>query len=757
MANEFKVKKGLLVDGTGTVLDVQGTQGQLFSVTDSLTGDLFSVSDISGIPILNVNSSGVVSIEGAQVPTGTGTANKLTKWNSAGTGLEDTNISVVVSGATRQYTINGGQTGSGINLLTLNKDTGGASDRSIMFRIGTTQNDIVSDANSDTGELRFRLPIADGTESSVLVLNSNGNATFAGDVIMSKDAGPTLNMNTNTSGNTSKILLHEGTTSSPANGASIRYDGSANTFKIGVGSNVDTTRLTIDRGTGLATFANNVLAEGGEITVKDTGTENAMFRAYATGTGYAGIIMDASNGDGSGSDYFTLRQLNNLQVEFNTRANAGNTLFYSKGALNLTQDGANSTFAGNVLLGDDKNLDFGASTDFRIVHDSSTNVNHVSSKLDRQLSLNANNINITNQANTENMARFIADAEVKLFYDNVQKFQTTSTGVEVSGAVTWTGGSSTNANTAYGWGDHASGGYAPGNHAHSGYIASNGNDTVDGDTTWEDGHYIALGNDGDFRIYHDGSNNHIRNYKHGANSSLQSESSMGSLHTCVGWGGSNGYANLYYNGSQKLITVSGGVSVTGTVVASSNIGNLNSSSDIGQQMEYGDANVATLRCDANRWRVYMGGSGNSQETLTVTETGRVGVKDSSPDYTLDVDGNVSGISIYASHDIAAYSDKRVKKDIETIPNALDKVSKLRGVTFKRTDEGSSDKIHMGVIAQEVQEIIPEVVTARESDGHLSVAYANMVGLLIESVKDLKAEIDELKKCGKCDNCNCKNK
>ena len=64
MANEFKVKKGLIVDGTNTVLDIQGTQGQLFSVTDSLTGDLFSVSDISGVPILNVNSSGLVDIDG---------------------------------------------------------------------------------------------------------------------------------------------------------------------------------------------------------------------------------------------------------------------------------------------------------------------------------------------------------------------------------------------------------------------------------------------------------------------------------------------------------------------------------------------------------------------------------------------------------------------------------------------------------------------------------------------------------------------
>ena len=64
MANEFKVKKGLIVDGSNTVLDIQGTQGQLFSVTDSLTGDLFSVSDVSGIPILNVNSSSAVDIDG---------------------------------------------------------------------------------------------------------------------------------------------------------------------------------------------------------------------------------------------------------------------------------------------------------------------------------------------------------------------------------------------------------------------------------------------------------------------------------------------------------------------------------------------------------------------------------------------------------------------------------------------------------------------------------------------------------------------
>ena len=67
MANEFKVKKGLIVQGSGssgdnTILDVQGNQGQLFSITDSLEGTLFTVSDISGIPILDVNSNEIVKI-----------------------------------------------------------------------------------------------------------------------------------------------------------------------------------------------------------------------------------------------------------------------------------------------------------------------------------------------------------------------------------------------------------------------------------------------------------------------------------------------------------------------------------------------------------------------------------------------------------------------------------------------------------------------------------------------------------------------
>jgi len=66
MANEFKIKKGLIVTGAsgGTVVDIQGSQGQLFSVTDDLSGSIFAVSDISGVPILDVNSSSTVNVDG---------------------------------------------------------------------------------------------------------------------------------------------------------------------------------------------------------------------------------------------------------------------------------------------------------------------------------------------------------------------------------------------------------------------------------------------------------------------------------------------------------------------------------------------------------------------------------------------------------------------------------------------------------------------------------------------------------------------
>lgn len=111
--------------------------------------------------------------------------------------------------------------------------------------------------------------------------------------------------------------------------------------------------------------------------------------------------------------------------------------------------------------------------------------------------------------------------------------------------------------------------------------------------------------------------------------------------------------------------------------------------------------------------------------------------------------------IRATDNITGYysSDSRLKENIINIPDALDKVSMLKGVMFDWTDEhikerGGEDgyfvkKRDTGLIAQDVQHILPEIVR-KKKDGYLGIQYDKIVGLLVESIKELKAEVEELK-------------
>jgi hypothetical protein len=114
-------------------------------------------------------------------------------------------------------------------------------------------------------------------------------------------------------------------------------------------------------------------------------------------------------------------------------------------------------------------------------------------------------------------------------------------------------------------------------------------------------------------------------------------------------------------------------------------------------------------------------------------------------------GNRTGGAVHTLHsngtftatgDVVAYSDRRVKENIETIEDALGKVTRLRGVTYNRTDkEDKTQKI--GVIAQEIQEVLPQVVFEQE-DGMLGVSYGNITAVLIEAIKEQQTQIEELK-------------
>lgn len=117
-----------------------------------------------------------------------------------------------------------------------------------------------------------------------------------------------------------------------------------------------------------------------------------------------------------------------------------------------------------------------------------------------------------------------------------------------------------------------------------------------------------------------------------------------------------------------------------------------------------------------------------------TTGGNVGVGTSSPSYTLHVDGY-----IYATSEIAAFSDARKKEDVVSIENALEKVHMLRGVYYTNS---KTTKRGIGVIAQEIERVLPEVVLT-DAEGFKSVAYGNIVGVLIEAVKELSMQNTEL--------------
>lgn len=98
--------------------------------------------------------------------------------------------------------------------------------------------------------------------------------------------------------------------------------------------------------------------------------------------------------------------------------------------------------------------------------------------------------------------------------------------------------------------------------------------------------------------------------------------------------------------------------------------------------------------------------------------------------------------LVCSGNLTAYSDVRLKTDIQVIPDALAKVVALRGVTYERVDGGGRQT---GVIAQEVQAVLPEAITVGADDQQtLSVAYGNLVGLLIEAIKELDAKVEALR-------------
>ena len=374
------------------------------------------------------------------------------------------------------------------------------------------------------------------------------------------------------------------------------------------------------------------------------------------------------------------------------------------------------TLNNNLDMQDNDKILIGAGDDLQIYHDGSH------SYIDHQ---GTGNLYITH--GSETMITANADGAVQLRYDNNIKFATKSDGVDITGELQC---DSLDVDGA---------------------ADITGTVTLHGNLDLQDSDQILLGTSDDLQIYHDGSHSRIKDSGTGFLILSGNEvhiQNAATTETCAKFK-QDAEVELYYDNSAKLVTKTDGVDITGELQCDSL--DVDGNSNLAGDVDFvGDTYSAVWDKSANRLKfndnAYIALGTGADATLYVNGShayfdlhagiGNFYIRDGTTTrFTFDDGGDFT-----ATGNVTAYSDVTLKENIETIPNALDKVLRLRGVEYDRIDR---EEHQIGVIAQEIEEVIPEVVITNE-EGIKSVAYGNLVGLLIESVKELKAEVNDLK-------------
>ena len=603
-------------------LDVQGSQGQLFSVTDDLSGDIFSVADISGVPIMNVNSDGTSYFDGNVSITGNiSAANLGTAASSAATDF----VAVTGDTMTGQLSIN--KTGSSqiaVNSRAYfgthydNNDVwiyGGPGDNILLGGgIGNIQNDV----NVGNGDLI--VPNGDvgiGTTDPDSKLHvKEGNITIEGY-------------------NTSRYLRFVEPDGS-FQGGYVNYDGVSNILKIGVHNANDTNtvndtnaisipRSSGDVGIGTDSPRGKLDVNSGEVYVTTPNGMDALkisdadvkIGDYDDANGYAFLHLDTEF-------KFTTDSTEAMRIAQNGKVGIGTTAPGSRlDVKSPTGDGVDIFRVLSATTG---------SSIFRVYATTGVGGGLAS---------------VFDQTGAE---------KVRLYSTGDSYFNGGNVGI-----------GETNPGKKLQINSTSAGEYDGGNSSNAG------------------GTHLLLKSDGD------------------TSRTLMSGPSI-VFATPANTDGTNVWA------TSRLL---GSPAAAGSARGTFSIQVRDLYDPLG---------------DGTSW--------NWRTALTAINTGNVGIGQTNPStYKLDVTG-----TIRATGDVIAYSDIRVKENIKTIDNALDKVKALRGVEYNKIDNPEKS---IGVIAQEIEEVIPEVV--REDDqGMKSVAYGNITAVLIEAIKEQQKQIDELK-------------
>lgn len=368
MANEFKVRKGLIVHGSGsTILDVRGSQGQLFSVTDSLSGSLFGISDISGIPIFEVFSDDTIKLgthgsEAIIVSGSTATVSGSFSGSFVGDGSSLTGLS---SGAVTSFTggtnnrvltatgaagINGEANltfdGNKLSVIGAGGSTGGillsptSGDAQIQFQDSGTTNAYIT-LDDGTQDLNFR-------DDSATVMTVDFGSERVG-------VGTTSPLATLTVGSGAGSLNTSAELFVPNNDALMR------TLKIGHGSTVAT--VITDDSTKPMVFNTGgservrILSDG-KVGI-GTATPGDLLHIHASGNGYKALIVeDDARRIEIGRDMIAAKSADGSTVQNLYINPSGNTAF----ATNSGNVSIGTTSASSVGGSAKLTVDIGAST-----------------------------------------------------------------------------------------------------------------------------------------------------------------------------------------------------------------------------------------------------------------------------------------------------------------------------------------------------------------------------------------------------------
>jgi hypothetical protein len=212
--------------------------------------------------------------------------------------------------------------------------------------------------------------------------------------------------------------------------------------------------------------------------------------------------------------------------------------------------------------------------------------------------------------------------------------------------------------------------------------------------------------------------------------------------------GTGSYANVFNLDSSGNVTVPGTISAAN--LSGNNTGDQNLSNYVQQSTSPTFTGISVnggVYADTGSISWFQPGYSSNQifktyqrsDNVLVTQYGSFGAGTGSYAnvFNLDSSGNVT-----VPGNVTAYSDITLKDNIVTIKDALNKVTQVSGVTYTRRDLADKQKRYTGVIAQEIESILPEAVMTDE-DGIKSVAYGNVIGLLIEAIKELNSNINSL--------------